>query len=129
MKDLFKMASTTDLLIFGIDSRKNKNTRGLPKKYFSILLVKRDKEPFKDKWSLPGGFMELNENSKDASLRILEKETGLKDVYMQKLTFKDRVDRDERGRVISLDYMALIYRTKLEQELNPSDCWFVIIIQ
>ena len=94
MKDLFKMASTTDLLIFGIDSRKNKNTRGLPKKYFSILLVKRDKEPFRDKWSLPGGFMELNENSKDASLRILEKETGLKDVYMQKLTFKDRVDRD-----------------------------------
>lgn len=129
MKDLFKMASTTDLLIFGIDSRKNKNTRGLPKKYFSILLVKRDKEPFKDKWSLPGGFMELNENSKDASLRILEKETGLKDVYMQKLTFKDRVDRDERGRVISLDYMALIDRTKLEQELNPSACWFDIIIQ
>ena len=102
MKDLlFKMASTTDLLIFGIDSRKNNNTRGLPKKYFSILLVKR----------------------------VLEKETGLSNVYMQKLTFKDNVERDSRGRVISLSYMALIDRTVLKQELNSNACWFDIIIQ
>lgn len=130
MKDLmFKMAYTTDLLIFGIDSRKNRNTRGLPKKYFSILLVKRDKEPFKDKWSLPGGFVELDESSRDASLRILEKETGLKNVYMQKLTFKDDVNRDSRGRIVSSSYMALIDRTLLKNELSLNACWFDIIIQ
>ena len=130
MKDLmFKMASTTDLLIFGIDSRKNKNTRGLPKKYFSILLVKRDKPPFEGQWGLPGGFVELDETSKEASLRILEKETGLSNVYMQKLTFKDGVSRDSRGRVFSLSYMALIDRTLLRQELNLNACWFDIIIQ
>ena len=128
MKDLmFKMASTTDLLIFGIDSRKNKNTRGLPKKYFSILLVKRDKPPFEGQWGLPGGFVELDETSKEASLRILEKETGLSNVYMQKLTFKDGVSRDSRGRVFSLSYMALIDRTLLRQELNLNACWFDII--
>lgn len=130
MKDLmFKMACTTDLLIFGIDSRKNKNTRGLPKKYFSVLLVKRDTEPFKNQWSLPGGFIELDESSKEASLRVLEKETGLKDVYMQKLTFKDGVKRDSRGRVITHAYMALIDRTLLKGELSTNACWFDIIIQ
>ena len=34
----------TDILIYAIDSRKNINTRELPKKYFSILLVKRNQE-------------------------------------------------------------------------------------
>lgn len=130
MKELmFKMAYTTDLLIFGINSRKNVNTRALPKKYFSILLVKRENEPFKDKWGLPGGFVELDENSKDASIRILEKETGLKDVYMQKLTFKDDVTRDSRGRVITSSYMALIDRTILKQELNSRASWFDVILQ
>lgn len=126
---MFKIAYETDLLIFGIGSRKNINTRSLPKKYFSILLVKRESEPFKDKWCLPGGFVELEESSNEASLKILEKVTGLKDVYMQKLTFKDEVNRDPRGRVISSSYTALIDRTVLKQNLTLNACWFDIILQ
>lgn len=127
MKDLmFNVAYTTDLLIFGIDSRKNDNTRGLPKKYFSVLLIKRGKEPFKDKWCLPGGFVGLDETSKEASVRILKKETGLKDVYMQELMVSDKVDRDPRGRVISNSYIALIDRTLLSQDLNSEASWFDI---
>ncbi len=121
-----KIAYTTDLLIFGIDSRESDNLRSLPKKYFSILLVKRNKEPFMDKWCLPGGYVKKEETSKEASLRILEKETGLKDVYMQQVGVYDKVDRDPRGRTVSSSYMALIDRTILNQELDNNVAWFDI---
>lgn len=123
---LFDVAFTTDLLIFGIDSRDNENSRSLPKKYFSILLVKRTKEPFLGKWCLPGGFVNMDETSFEAAGRVLLKETGLKDVYMQQLKVNDNVGRDPRGRVISVSYMAVIDRTLLKDEPIDGACWFDI---
>ena len=73
MKSNFNFAYTTDLLIFGIGSRKNFNTRSLSKKYLSILLIRRETEPFKECFSLPGGFVKSEETSMDASMRILKK--------------------------------------------------------
>ncbi len=128
MKEIFNVAYTTDLLIFGIDSRKNANTRSLPKKYFSILLVKRDKEPFTNRWCLPGGFVNYDETSKLASSRILKKETGFENVYMQQLKVNDTIDRDPRGRVVSVSYMALIDRTLLKGEMSENASWFDIEI-
>ena len=125
---MFKMAYTTDLLIFGIGTRKSANVRALSKKYLSLLLVKREKEPFKDQWCLPGGFVDIEEVSKDASRRILEKETGLKDVYMQELGITDGVARDPRGRVISVSYMALVDRSLLTEEINENASWFDILL-
>ena len=42
-----------------------------------VLLVKRNVEPKKGFWCLPGGFMELGESPEKAALRELEEETGL----------------------------------------------------
>ncbi len=124
-----KIDYTSDLLIFGIDSRVENNVRALPKKYFSILLVKRNKEPFINAWCLPGGYVKENETSKDAVLRILTKETGLSDVYMQQVGVYDSVDRDPRGRTISSAYMALVDRTLLTDELSESAIWFDIEVE
>ena len=121
-----KIDYTSDLLIFGIDSRVSGNVRSLPKKYFSILLVKRNKEPFNNKWCLPGGYVNNNETSKEAALRILGKETSLKDVYIQQVGVYDSVNRDPRGRTISSSYMALIDRTILKQEISKDAAWFDI---
>ena len=121
-----KIDYTSDLLIFGIDSRVSSNVRSLPKKYFSILLVKRNKEPFNDKWCLPGGYVNSNETSKEASNRILKKETGLIGVYMQQVGIYDSINRDPRGRTISSSYMALIYRTILKQDISNEAAWFDI---
>ena len=123
-----KIDYTSDLLIFGIDSRVSSNVRSLPKKYFSILLVKRNKEPFNDKWCLPGGYVGIEETSKEASNRILKKETGLTDVYMQQVGIYDSINRDPRGRTISSSYMALIDRTILKQEISEEAAWFDIEI-
>ena len=57
-----KIDYTSDLLIFGIDSRESGNVRSLPKKYFSLLLVKRNKEPCISKWCLPGGYVKTDDN-------------------------------------------------------------------
>ena len=42
-----------------------------------LLLVQRSIEPRKGLWTLPGGFVEVNETTEEAALRELEEETGL----------------------------------------------------
>jgi len=42
-----------------------------------VLLVKRGVEPAKGKWSLPSGFIEIDETPEQACLRELKEETGL----------------------------------------------------
>ena len=118
----------TDILIYSIDSRKNINTRELPKKYFSILLVKRDKEPFKDSWCLPGGYIKENENSFDAALRVLKKETNISNTYVEQLGVFDDVKRDPRNRTISTAYLSLIDKSKMVDELSQNTKWFDIEI-
>ena len=120
---------TNDLVIFGVDSRRDDNLRSLPQKHLSVLLVQRKKEPEKNKWCIPGGFVELNETSKDATKRILKKETGLEDVYLQQIGVNDKVDRDPRGRIISTTYMALVDRTLISNQLNEDASWFDIEIK
>ena len=115
---------TNDLVIFGVSSRRDHNLRSLPQKYLSVLLVKRNKEPDMDKWSLPGGFINLDETSKDASIRVLKKETGLENVYMQQIGVNDDVNRDSRGRILSTTYMALVDRTLIKNELSQGASWF-----
>ena len=73
-----------------------------------ILLIKRKNEPFKGKFALPGGFVELNENLEDAAKRELEEETGVKDIFLKKLLAFGDVGRDPRGRVIAIPFLALI---------------------
>lgn len=118
-----------DLLIFGIDSRKDKGLRNLPSKYLSILLVKRNNEPFKERWSLPGKLINELETSKEASIKILEKDFGLKKVYIQQIGVNDEINRDPRGRIISVSYMALVDRTKIKDNLKDNVKWFDISIK
>ena len=74
-----------------------------------VLLIKRNNEPYKDTWALPGGFMDMNETLLECVVRELKEETGidlLKDTGkwipdIGTLGIRDKVDRDPRGRIIS----------------------------
>lgn len=119
-----KLSMTADTLIFSVADEEVSNYRKLPEKKFSVLLVKRDNYPFKDKWCLPGGFVGIEETIDDAAKRILEIETNLHDIYMEQLYTFGSVDRDPRMRVISTAYMALVDKNRLKDHLSSNASWF-----
>lgn len=117
---------TVDLLIFGISNKINNNIRELSKKNLSIILVKRDKEPFKEKLVLPGGYVNSSETSLDAAKRILQKETGLTNIDLYLSNVNDEVNRDPRSRTISISYIALVDVEKINKELKENSKWYDI---
>lgn len=86
-----------DCIVFGFDNE------GL-----KLLLIKRNFEPAKGKWSLMGGFVKQDESLDDAAKRVLYDLTGLKDIYLEQLNTYGKPGRDKAGRVISVAYFALI---------------------
>lgn len=117
---------STDVLIFAIDDEKNDNCRELSKKSLSILLVKRNKEPSKNKWCLPGGFILDEETSFTGAKRVLKKETNLENFYLEQLRTFDSIDRDPRGRVVTTAYMALVDKKIIRDKLLEDAKWFNI---
>jgi len=72
----------------------------------SLVLVRRGREPFKGMWALPGGFIEYGERAEEAAVREAEEETGLKVRVEGLVGVYSRPDRDPRGHVISIAYLA-----------------------
>lgn len=124
-----KLSATTDIAIFSVSSSKQENYRKLNNKHFSVLLVKRNRYPFKDKWCLPGGFIGIDETSEDAAKRILARETNLKNIYLEQLYTFDAIDRDPRMRIISISYVALVDKNRLDDTLYENASWFNIKIE
>jgi len=73
-----------------------------------VLLIERKNEPFKGKWALPGGFVEMDEDLYEAARRELAEETNVTDVYLEQLYTFGEPDRDPRTRVITVAYFALL---------------------
>lgn len=119
-----KLSATTDIAIFSVSSSKQENYRKLNNKHFSVLLVKRNRYPFKDMWCLPGGFIGIDETSEDAAKRILARETNLKNIYLEQLYTFDALDRDPRMRIISISYVALVDKNRLDDTLYENASWF-----
>ena len=94
-----------------------------------VLLIRRKNLPFRGMWAIPGGFIGLDESLEEAALRELEEETSVHDVYLEQLyTFGD-VDRDPRGRVITVAYFALVpapaIRPRAGNEATEARWWSV----
>lgn len=71
---------------------------------YHILLIQRKNDPFKGQWALPGGFVDENEDLKDAAMRELEEETGLKVTKMEQLGAFGKPHRDPRHHTVSVAY-------------------------
>jgi len=114
--DQVKTLLAVDCIIFGFD-----------KKNLKILLIKRDFEPERGRWSLMGGFLQPTETLDEAANRVLTHLTGLDNVYMEQLRAYSALDRDPVDRTVSVSYYALINITE-ETKLNDnfSAKWFDI---
>lgn len=101
-----KVLLAVDCIIFGFDNEDLK-----------VLLVKRDFEPEKGKWSLIGGFLKKTETLDDAARRILHNLTGMHDIYMEQLYTWSEVERDPAERTISTSFYAIIDIKEHDKEL------------
>ena len=94
-------AVTVDCVVFGFDAQEHD---------LKVLLIQRAADPFKDHWALPGGFVDMDEEVETAAMRELEEETGMTNVFLEQLYTFGNLNRDPRGRVISVAYYALVTR-------------------
>ena len=111
-------AVTTEVVLFTIRNRR-----------LQLLLIRRGGEPFKGRWALPGGFLEIDEDLEQGAMRELEEETGISGVYLEQLRTYGRPGRDPRERVISVAYYALAPSERLQPHAaSDADAaaWFPI---
>jgi 8-oxo-dGTP diphosphatase len=62
-----------------------------------VLLVERGKEPWKGRWSLPGGSLEFGETVREAAHRELAEETGVEADLVRLVDVDDAIMRDAAG--------------------------------
>jgi len=109
-------AVTVDCAVFGVDGG-----------HLKVLLIQRDAEPFRGKWALPGGFVDVGESLEDAAQRELWEETGLKQVPLSQLHAFSDPDRDPREHVITVAFCAMvdIRACKVDASSDARDAaWF-----
>ena len=122
-----KLSMTADILIVSVSSENTDNYRKTDKKMMSILLAKRDDYPYKDKWCLPGGFLNPStETLEDCARRILKRETNLSNIYLEQLYTFDGIDRDPRMRIVSTAFVGLVDKNKLKSPVENAS-WFNIV--
>jgi 8-oxo-dGTP diphosphatase len=73
-----------------------------------VLLIQRGFDPYKGCWAFPGGFMNMDETTEQCAIRELEEETGLRVSDIHQIGAYSKVDRDPRGRTITVAYLAFV---------------------
>ena len=81
-----------------------------------VVLVERKNDPYKGSWAIPCGFVEYGETVEEAAHREAEEETGLKVDLKGLIGVYSDPDRDPRGHVVSVCFMA----EKAGGELRPA---------
>lgn len=110
-----KIAVTVDCVVFTDHNEKLK-----------VLLIRRGKDPFKDQWALPGGFLEVDESLEAGAKRELEEETGIGIDTVEQVGAFGAVDRDPRGRTISIAFWGLLSSPSSTQAADDAAAaqWF-----
>ena len=85
-----------------------------------VLLIQRGNEPFKGQWAFPGGFMNMDETTEQCAIRELEEETGLRVTEIQQIGAYSKVDRDPRGRTVTVAYLAIIDKVEAVKGLDDA---------
>ena len=77
-------------------------------KDYHILLIQRRNNPFKDFWSLPGGFVNENEDLETAAKRELFEETCVKIENLEQLKAFGKPFRDPRSHMVTVAFLGFV---------------------
>ena len=85
-----------------------------------VLVIKRDDHPFKNKWSLVGGFIDIKKDQtlEQTAKRKLFEKTNVKAPYLEQVISVGSKQRDPRGWSISTVYFALIPYDEVELKVG-----------
>jgi 8-oxo-dGTP diphosphatase len=73
-----------------------------------LLLIRRAKKPFTDRYALPGGFVDVGETVEHAALRELQEETGLTGAIGRLVGVYSDPARDPRGHTVSVAFLISV---------------------
>jgi 8-oxo-dGTP diphosphatase len=85
-----------------------------------VLLARRLEEPQRGMFSLPGGFVGASEAPSETAERKLREKTGVGSVHLEQLRTYAAPDRDPRGWLPSIAYLALVPPGALPDQ-TPAD--------
>ncbi len=71
-----------------------------------IVLIRRENPPYQGYYALPGGFVEVGETVEEAAKREAKEETGLDIILLKLVGVYSKPNRDPRGHVVSICYLA-----------------------
>lgn len=112
---------TTDVLVFRHPEEFTQVENGM-----KLLMVKRRNHPSIGYWALPGGFVNVDEDLELAAKRELEEETGLTGISIEMVSTYGEADRDPRGRIITVSYLALLNeKAEVKAGDDAADACFV----
>lgn len=90
-----------------------------------IPLVRRIREPFAEKWALPGGPFNDDASLAAAAARNLRETTALEPTYLEQLYAFGDVDRSPGDRVVSIVYWAQVRSDEAERAtIDENTRWF-----
>jgi 8-oxo-dGTP diphosphatase len=91
-----------------------------------ILLTRRNVEPFKDQWCLPGGHIDANEKAFDAVVREAKEETGL-EFEPEFITYFDEIVPEREWHAVVLAFAGKGTGELAAQEREVTDIdWFTL---
>ena len=94
---------TVDLLILTVKAGR-----------LNLLLSRRVAPPYEGCWALPGRFIGLDESAETTASKLMKEMLPVSDAFYEQLyTFTD-LNRDPRGRVISIAYLVIVPWHRLE---------------
>jgi mutator protein MutT len=96
-----------------------------------ILLEKRQNDPGKGKWSIPGGLVELGESVEQTVIREVKEETNLDVEKPEHIDVVDKVDLDENGKVryhfVIIDYFVKLKGGDLRASSDAAELKWVAV--
>ena len=86
-----------------------------------VVLIRRGSDPFRGRWALPGGFVEVGETVEEAAAREAAEETGLTVEVARLVGVYSDPDRDPRGHNVSVAFLVQVLSGELVAATDASE--------